>query len=174
MAERPLDPAELTRLYGPTLSFTPRGGWEEGSRKPPDRLVKTHCCFCGMQWGLQLKVRDENVVGFEPWEEFPFNRGTLCPKGVKRYLQGEHPDRLLTSLRRTDSGFTPIAYDEALDETVSALAAQLLAARRDTVVEVKALLAAASGRSFADQERAEREAQIRLIRGLLEPGSEPG
>jgi assimilatory nitrate reductase catalytic subunit len=110
-------------LYGPTLSFTPRGGWEEASRKPPDRLVKTHCCFCGMQCGLQLKVRDEKVVGFEPWEEFPFNRGTLCPKGVKRYLQGEHPDRLLTSLRRTASGFTPISYDEAIDETARRLTA---------------------------------------------------
>ena len=28
-------------------------------------------------------------------EEFPFNQGKLCPKGVKRYLQGAHPDRLL-------------------------------------------------------------------------------
>ena len=60
----------------------------------PERLVKTHCCFCGQQCGIQLKVRDNEVIGFEPWEEFPFNRGMLCPKGVKRYLQGSHPDRL--------------------------------------------------------------------------------
>ena len=64
----------------------------------PDRLVKTHCCFCGQQCGIQLKVRDNEVIGFEPWEEFPFNRGMLCPKGVKRYLQGSHPDRLLTAV----------------------------------------------------------------------------
>jgi len=68
-----------------------------------------------MQCGIQLKVRDEQVVGFEPWEEFPFNHGMLCPKGVKRYLQGAHPDRLETSLVRTESGFAPIAYDAALD-----------------------------------------------------------
>ena len=66
----------------------------------PDRLVKTHCCFCGQQCGIQLKVRDNEVIGFEPWEDFPFNRGMLCPKGVKRYLQGSHPDRLLTAQRR--------------------------------------------------------------------------
>jgi hypothetical protein len=60
-------------------------------RAPPDRLVKTHCSFCGMQCGIQLKVRDDKVVGFEPWEEFPFNHGMLCPKGVKRYLQGRIP-----------------------------------------------------------------------------------
>ena len=84
----------------------------------PDRLVKTHCCFCGQQCGIQLKVKDNEVIGFEPWEEFPFNRGMLCPKGVKRYLQGSHPDRLLTALaarsvaRRAASA--PMPYDEAI------------------------------------------------------------
>jgi assimilatory nitrate reductase catalytic subunit len=83
----------------------------------PDRLVKTHCCFCGQQCGIQLKVRDNEVIGFEPWEEFPFNRGMLCPKGVKRYLQGSHPDRLLTALQRDPSaasGFSDMPYDRAI------------------------------------------------------------
>ena len=57
--------------------------------------VKTHCCFCGQQCGMQLKVKDNLVIGVEPWYEFPFNKGMLCPKGVKRYLQQAHPDRLL-------------------------------------------------------------------------------
>src|SRR5690349_23225697 len=41
----------------------------------------------------------------------------LCPKGVKRYLQGSHPDRLLTALRRDPSaegGFAQIAYADAI------------------------------------------------------------
>ena len=83
----------------------------------PERLVKTHCCFCGQQCGIQLKVRDNQVMGFEPWEEFPFNRGMLCPKGVKRYLQGAHPDRLTTAVRRDTAsphGFSPLPYDEAI------------------------------------------------------------
>jgi assimilatory nitrate reductase catalytic subunit len=62
------------------------------------------------------------VVGFEPWEEFPFNRGMLCPKGVKRYLQNEHPDRLKSPLRRTDAGFQPVSWDDALDFTAAACA----------------------------------------------------
>src|SRR5262249_36106561 len=74
-----------------------------------------------MQCGIQLKVRDNLVVGFEPWEEFPFNRGMLCPKGVKRYLQGSHPDRLLGPLLRTPSGFRAATWDEALDSTVRRL-----------------------------------------------------
>jgi assimilatory nitrate reductase catalytic subunit len=91
----------------------------------PERLVKTHCCFCGQQCGIQLKVRVNQVIGFEPWEEFPFNRGMLCPKGVKRYLQGSHPDRLLTALRRDPSapgGFSPMGYDEAIARTASEIA----------------------------------------------------
>jgi len=49
--------------------------------------------------------------------EFPFNQGKLCPKGVKRYLQGSHPDRLLHAYERdasAASGFRPLAYDEAI------------------------------------------------------------
>ena len=75
-------------------------------------LVKTHCCFCGQQCGIQLKVKDNEVIGFEPWDDFPFNQGMLCPKGVKRYLQGSHPDRLLTRYERDPSapgGFRAIA-----------------------------------------------------------------
>ena len=88
----------------------------------PERLVKTHCCFCGQQCGIQLKVRENQVIGFEPWEEFPFNRGMLCPKGVKRYLQGSHPDRLTTALRRDPSsadGFSAMPYQQAIARVAS-------------------------------------------------------
>ncbi|MEO5761795.1 MAG: nitrite reductase, partial [Vicinamibacteria bacterium] len=78
MAKAPDDLAALAGRYGPNPSYAPQGGWEKASNTPPDRLVKTHCCFCGQQCGIQLKVRDNKVVGFEPWEEFPFNEGKLC------------------------------------------------------------------------------------------------
>ncbi len=84
-----------------------------------DREVKTHCCFCGQQCGIILKVHDDRVVGFEPWYDFPFNEGKLCPKGVKRYLQGNHPDRLLEPLMRTDDGFHTATWDAALDHVAS-------------------------------------------------------
>ena len=105
MAKPPGSQDELSKRFGPHLNYTPPGGWQGESDKQSEKLVKTHCCFCGQQCGIQLKVRDNRVIGFEPWEEFPFNRGMLCPKGVKRYLQGNHPDRLLDPLMRTDEGF---------------------------------------------------------------------
>ncbi len=117
MAKLPAPVEELTGKYGPHLKFIPPGGWKDQSRTA-ERLVKTHCCFCGQQCGIKLKVRDNKVIGFDPWEEFPFNRGMLCPKGVKRYMQNEHPDRLLDPLIRTDAGFRTATWDEALDLTV--------------------------------------------------------
>ncbi|HUE04320.1 MAG TPA: molybdopterin-dependent oxidoreductase [Bryobacteraceae bacterium] len=121
MAKAPFSLDELTAQYGPHLNYVPHGGWQDESRHQAEKLVKTHCCFCGQQCGIQLKVRGNRVIGFEPWEEFPFNRGMLCPKGVKRYLQGNHPDRLLDPLIRTDEGFRPAAWDEALDFTARRL-----------------------------------------------------
>ena len=109
MAKPPAPISDLNAQFGPHLNYTPSGGWQNESRTPAEKLVKTHCCFCGQQCGIQLKVRDNTVIGFEPWEQFPFNRGMLCPKGVKRYLQANHPDRLLDPLMRTDSGFRPAA-----------------------------------------------------------------
>ena len=106
--------------FGPHLSAMT--GESLSTSVEPDRLVKTHCCFCGQQCGIQLKVHDNRVIGFEPWEDFPFNRGMLCPKGVKRYLQGSHPDRLLTALRRDTSsaaGFSPMPYAEAIATTAA-------------------------------------------------------
>jgi len=79
MALLNLTEGEYIERYGPTPAYTPEGGWEAGE---PDKLVKTHCCFCGVQCGIQLKVKDNKVIGFEPWEEFPVNEGKLCPKGV--------------------------------------------------------------------------------------------
>ena len=121
MAKPPLPVETLIEDYGPHLNYVPPGGWRDESRHPADRLVKTHCCFCGQQCGIQLKVRGNQVIGFEPWEEFPFNRGMLCPKGVKRYLQANHPDRLLDPLLRTDGGFRTATWDEALEFTARRL-----------------------------------------------------
>jgi assimilatory nitrate reductase catalytic subunit len=117
MAKLPVPIEKLTESFGPHLAYEPPGGWR--GRGEPEKLVKTHCCFCGQGCGIQLKVRDNRVIGFEPWDEFPFNRGKLCPKGVKRYMQDNHPDRLLHPMKRAEGvGFVPIGWDEALDTTV--------------------------------------------------------
>lgn len=122
MASTPVDQFEIIKQFGPHLAVSRGRRLDTGVE--PDRLVKTHCCFCGQQCGIQLKVKDNEVIGFEPWEEFPFNKGMLCPKGVKRYLQGAHPDRLITALRRDPKnagGFAQMPYAEAIRHTADAI-----------------------------------------------------
>ncbi|MEP2296658.1 molybdopterin-dependent oxidoreductase, partial [Algoriphagus sp.] len=118
MAKLPSSVDSIIEQYGPHKGYTPEGGFK--GVHEPDKLVKTHCCFCGMQCGIQLKVKDNKVAGFEPWMEFPFNEGRLCPKGVQRYLQNNHPDRLLTPLQRVEGkGFESTTWENAMNRTVS-------------------------------------------------------
>src|SRR5262245_43520865 len=120
MATIPVDDRRITERFGPHLSAPT--GQRLSTSVEPERLVKTHCCFCGQQCGIQLKVRDNTVIGFEPWEEFPFNRGMLCPQGVKRYLKGEHPYRLTPAVARVPSaphGCSGLRYEEAIAKVAS-------------------------------------------------------
>lgn len=57
-----------------------------------------------------------------------------------------------------------------LDGAANDLAAAVIAAPRDAIVELKALLSGAADRSYAEQDRAEREAQTRRIRDLTGAG----
>src|SRR5215475_13800614 len=120
MAQEPINSKAIIDSFGPHLAFSNGQRLDRGV--VADRIVKTHCCFCGQQCGIQLKVKDNEVVGFEPWEDFPFNRGMLCPKGVRRYLQGSHHDRLTSAYFRDESlpeGFRAAAYDEAVRRVAS-------------------------------------------------------
>jgi assimilatory nitrate reductase catalytic subunit len=122
MAMLPVSLDEVRQHFGPQLSRATGMRLDPGVT--PDRAVKTHCCFCGQQCGIQLLVKDNEVIGFEPWMEFPFNQGKLCPKGIKRYLQGAHPDRLLHAYQRDPSapgGFKPLPYKEAITRVASAI-----------------------------------------------------
>jgi assimilatory nitrate reductase catalytic subunit len=89
-----------------------------GTREDIDRYVPTHCCYCGVQCGMYLKVAGGKVVGVEPREDFPLNHGMLCPKGATAYQTVNHPDRLLHPLMRRGGKDSPLeraSWDEVLD-----------------------------------------------------------
>ncbi len=91
------------------------------SEEQIDRYVPTHCCYCGVQCGMYLKVAGSKVVGVEPREDFPLNHGMLCPKGGTAYQTVNHPDRLLYPLMRRGGKQSPlerVSWDEALDTIV--------------------------------------------------------
>ncbi|HEX8037084.1 MAG TPA: nitrate reductase [Ktedonobacterales bacterium] len=98
------------------ITGTTSPGWK--SDEEIDRYVPTHCCYCGVQCGMYLKVEDGKVVGFEPREDFPLNHGMLCPKGVTAYQTVNHPDRLTYPLMRRNGKNSPLeraTWDEVLD-----------------------------------------------------------
>ncbi|MBF6652605.1 nitrite reductase [Flavobacterium columnare] len=118
MAKLPVSIEKIIEDFGPHLNYAPKEGYV--GRDEPDAVVETHCCFCGMQCGIKLLVKNNKVVGFDPWKEFPFNEGRLCPKGVQRYLQNNHPDRLLNPMFRVEGkGFINTTWEEATNKTVS-------------------------------------------------------
>lgn len=91
----------------------------------------TLCDICTpqMHCGLDVYVKDGQVLKVEGSPDHPVNRGYLCTKGAcnRQYLYRE--DRVLTPLRRTgprgSGSFEPISWEEALDE----ISRRLLAAR---------------------------------------------
>lgn len=118
MAKLPVEVEKIIEQFGPSLNYPPKEGFP--GRDEPDEVVKTHCCFCGMQCGIKLLVKNDKVVGFDPWMEFPFNEGRLCPKGVQRYLQNNHPDRLMDPIKSIPGkGFVTVSWEDAMSETVS-------------------------------------------------------
>jgi enoyl-CoA hydratase/carnithine racemase len=62
---------------------------------------------------------------------------------------------------------TAVVPRAELDDAVADLAAAILAAPRDAVIETKALLAGAAGRAHDEQRAAERAAQSRRLRDLF-------
>ncbi|MFH8615100.1 molybdopterin oxidoreductase family protein [Streptomyces sp. NPDC017979] len=107
-----------------TRSFRDAGGipadrWHADQHG--ETLVPTHCCFCGVQCGMYLRVdRAGKVFGVEP-RNHDINRMRLCPKGINAYQQVNHPDRLTAPLLRhsRDAPFREATWDEALDFTAA-------------------------------------------------------
>ncbi|MEU2081993.1 enoyl-CoA hydratase/isomerase family protein [Streptomyces albus] len=80
----------------------------------------------------------------------------ICATG--RFVHADEAERV---------GLANLVVDAAqLEGAVTDLAAALLAAPRDAVIETKALLAGASTRSYDEQRAAERAAQARRLRDL--------
>lgn len=105
--------ASIIDRFGPHLHDEPIGGWS--AERKVDKMVPTHCPYCGMQCGMNLLVEKNHVVGVEPRYDFPVNEGRLCPKGVTAYLQTHHPDRLEYPLIKRNGNFERASWDEALD-----------------------------------------------------------
>ena len=80
-----------------------------------ERTVKTICNMCQLGCGINVKVKEGQVVDIGSMEEHPLR--TLCPKADSRAIleMVYSADRLRTPLRRVSGGFQEVSWDEALD-----------------------------------------------------------
>ena len=77
--------------------------------------VRTTCCYCGTGCGLDLKVKDNKVIGVASAMDAPSNLGNLCIKGRYAYRFIHSPERIKTPLIKRNGKFEEASWDEALD-----------------------------------------------------------
>ncbi|MEQ4305655.1 enoyl-CoA hydratase/isomerase family protein [Plantactinospora sp. B6F1] len=141
--------------------------------------VQGHAIGAGFQLGLACDLRvlasdatfamAEVTLGLVP--DLAGTKRLVDLVGYARALEICVTGRRIDAAEAARLGLaTVVVPPEDLDAAVGDLTAAILSGSRDAVVEIKALLAGASGRSPAEQQRAEREAQVRRIRDLVGAG----
>ena len=86
-----------------------------GDYKMLIKYVPTICPYCGTGCGLNFVVKDDKIVGVEPYKRHPVNEGKVCPKGNFGYEFINREDRLTTPLIKENGEFREASWDEALD-----------------------------------------------------------
>ncbi len=80
------------------------------------KVVLTDCTLCYHSCGTKVTVEDGVAVKIEGLESHPLNKGKLCPKGEAALENIYHPDRLKYPMKRVNSRFERITWDQALTE----------------------------------------------------------
>jgi anaerobic selenocysteine-containing dehydrogenase len=82
----------------------------------------TFCRICEPLCGMIATVDDGRLVALRPDKDHPLSAGFACQKGVAFTEIVNDPDRVTTPLRRTEQGFEPVSWDEAMADIAKRLA----------------------------------------------------
>jgi enoyl-CoA hydratase/carnithine racemase len=138
-------------------------------------VVQGHAIGAGFQLALAADMRvcaddvqfamRETGLGLVP--DLTGTHPLVALLGYSRALEICATGRFVHASEAERTGLANLVVPAAeLDAAVADLSAALLAAPRDAVVETKALLQGASGRTYDEQRAAERAAQTRRLRDL--------
>ncbi len=99
-----------------------------------ERTAFRTCPFCEATCGLEVTVRDDEVLKVRGDAQDVFSHGFLCPKGVALKDLHEDPDRLRTPMvRGADGELRPASWEEAFGVIGERLAPLVEAHGRDAV-----------------------------------------
>jgi len=79
------------------------------------------CNLCEAMCGLEIHQSEGVVTKIQGDKEDPFSQGHICPKAVGLKDVYEDPNRLKTPIKRTDSGWIEISWEQAFEEVVQGL-----------------------------------------------------
>jgi enoyl-CoA hydratase/carnithine racemase len=138
--------------------------------------IRGHAIGAGFQLALACDLRvaadDAMFTMAEPTLGLVPDLGGTQPLveavGYSRALEICATGRRFSAAEAERAGLVNIVVDgEELESATKDLVAALLSTNRDAVRSTKALLLEASGRSYEEQLRAEREAQVSRLRALI-------
>ena len=73
---------------------------EFNSTKNLEKVSKTTCYMCACRCGIDVHLKDNEVVHIEGNRDHPVNKGVLCAKGASGIFQHKAASRLKKPLRR--------------------------------------------------------------------------
>jgi enoyl-CoA hydratase/carnithine racemase len=175
---------ELTRLppaeaAARIAEFQQAFGWLRNPDLVSVAAVQGHAVGAGFQLALacDLRVLTEDAqlamaeVTFGLVPDLGGTKRLVELVGYARALEICLTGRWVDAAEALRTGLANLVVPVAeLDPAVADLTAAVLAADRNAGIELKMLLAGAAGRSYPEQERAEREAQVRRLRDLAGAG----
>ncbi len=121
--DSPLEDSDCT-FCGTCVAICPTGALMEKKRVYRGTIttsVSTICPFCGCGCGINLEVKDQQIVRARPAKEGEVSRGALCVKGSYGYDFVHSPERLTSPLVKVNGDFKSVSWDEALDTVASGL-----------------------------------------------------
>jgi anaerobic selenocysteine-containing dehydrogenase len=93
---------------------------QESDANSKEKIVKTFCFSCRGGCGVQLHIKNNEIVRVEGDPDHPVSKGTLCPRGLAVKQLTHHPDKLRHPLRRIgkrgEGKWEQITWDQAFDE----------------------------------------------------------
>jgi len=82
---------------------------------PTSEIKYRTCHLCEAMCGLAIEVKDNEVIAIKGHDEDIYSKGHICPKGVALKDLHNDPDRLKQPVKKTDSGWEIISWEEAFD-----------------------------------------------------------